>query len=294
MNDELETLKQKLAELEALLRAREKEAADRSRSLEIPLAEMRQQARELERSNEELKQFAYAASHDLQEPLLVVENCAAHLAQRLKAYDDDYSNRLVAEIGAGAARMKTMLKDLLEYSKVGFRSRPFELVNCQQIFEKAAAHHEKAIQECRGIVIGAALPSLHGDEGQLLQLFLNLIGNALKFRSNRRLELKASAKELDDEWLFTVADNGIGFDPKETANIFKVFHRLHGDEYSGTGMGLAICKKIVERHGGRIWAESEPGQGSVFFFTLPKESRPSSSGFHYVKVSKTVKRKEGD
>jgi PAS domain S-box-containing protein len=224
---------------------------------------------EMQRSNTELEQFAYVISHDLQEPLRMVSSYTQLLAKRYSNKLDADADEFIAYAVDGAQRMQTLLHDLLEYSRVGTRGKPFSLVNCEHIVEQAMANLKIAIEECGASVSYDVLPTIIGDEGQLVQLLQNLIGNAIKFRREEAPEVHISAQRRNNMVTFSVKDNGIGIDPQHSQSIFEIFRRLHTrDEYPGTGMGLAICKKIVERHGGHISVQSQAGQGSTFYFSV--------------------------
>jgi PAS domain S-box-containing protein len=232
-----------------------------------------QQAQELARSNAELEQFAYVASHDLQEPLRMVANYTQLLSRRYKDKLDTNAQEFIAFAVDGATRMQRLINDLLEYSRVGTRGKPFVQTDCSSSLGQAIVNLRGAIDESRAIVTNEELPTVLADGGQLVQLFQNLIGNAIKFRGQATPRIHISAEEKHDHWLFAVRDNGIGIDPQYADRIFIIFQRLHGySEYPGTGIGLSICKKIVERHRGRIWMESELGKGSSFYFTIPVTS----------------------
>jgi PAS domain S-box-containing protein len=226
---------------------------------------------ELKRSNSELAQFAYVASHDLQEPLRMVSSYTQLLARRYGDRFDADAQEFMGYVVDGAARMKQLIEDLLAYSRVGTRAREMQPVALEAPLRRAIGNLRAAIQEAGASVTFDALPTVRGDEMQLAQLFQNLIGNALKFRSASVPRIHVSSLERENEWVVAVTDNGIGIEPAYFERIFMVFQRLHNKgEYPGTGIGLAICKKVVERHGGRIWVESRPGEGSAFHFALPR------------------------
>ena len=236
-------------------------------------ARLREAHEELKRSNAELEQFAYVASHDLQEPLRMVASYAQLLGRRYEAKLDGDAREFMAYIVDGAARMKQLIEDLLAYSRVGTKGAEFKRVNAEDALKRALFNLRVAIEEAGAVVTNDPLPTLSGDEVQLGQLLQNLMSNALKFRSDSVPRIHIGVTESAKEYAFEVRDNGIGIEPQYYERIFMVFQRLHNKgEYPGTGIGLAICKKVVERHGGRIWVESRPGAGSSFYFTLPKES----------------------
>jgi signal transduction histidine kinase len=231
---------------------------------------LRQTSANLERSNTDLQQFAYVASHDLSEPLRMVISYLELLMARSPNHLDTESKEFIGYAIDGATRMQALIKDLLAYSRVDFRSSPFTIIDLDRLLQAVLANLKVAIDESRATITHDALPKLKADTVQLTQLFQNLIGNAIKFRGQEPPRVHIHAERRDAEWLFSVRDNGIGIDPKYFERIFVIFQRLHTrQEYSGTGIGLAICKRIIERHGGRIWLESTPGQGSTFLFTLP-------------------------
>ena len=238
-------------------------------------------AAELARSNKELEQFAYVASHDLQEPLRMITSYTQLIAKRYKDQLDTDAKEFMHFAVDGAMRMQKLIQGLLEYSRVGTRGKPFAQTPCEEILEAALSNLKLAIEETGATVTHDPLPEVMSDPVQLTQLFQNLIGNALKFRGPDapKIHLGVERKARTDaaslnvppyEWIFCVRDNGIGIEPQYFERIFVIFQRLHTqDKYPGTGIGLAICKKIVERHGGRIWLESKPGEGTSFYFALP-------------------------
>ena len=226
---------------------------------------------ELKRSNAELEQFAYVASHDLQEPLRMVSSYTQLVMKRYGDRLDGDAKEFMNYVVDGAARMKQLIEDLLAYSRVGTKGKDFKPVALENALKRAVTNLHAAIEESGAAVTHDALPTVDADEVQLAQLFQNLMGNALKFRGAHKPHVHISCSEKEDVFELHVRDNGIGIEPQYFERIFMLFQRLHtkGD-YPGTGIGLAICKKVVERHGGRIWVESEPGKGSSFNFTLPK------------------------
>jgi len=229
-----------------------------------------EKADELEHSNQELQQFAYVASHDLQEPLRMITGYTQLLARRYQGKLDQDADEYINYAVDGAKRMQTLISDLLTYSRVGTRGKLFAAADCEAILKTTLTNLQIAIQESGAVVTHDGLPTVACDGGQIGQLLQNLIGNGLKYRNSRAPEIHVGCKPEDGHWLFWVKDNGIGIDPQYAERIFVIFQRLHTrEEYPGTGIGLAVCKKIVERHGGRIWIQSELGKGSTFFFTLP-------------------------
>ncbi|WP_280154934.1 ATP-binding protein [Piscinibacter sp. XHJ-5] len=236
---------------------------------EIAIREETQAA--LVRSNTELEQLAYVASHDMQEPLRMVASYLQLVAQRYKGQLDADADEFIGYAVDGAKRMQALINDLLAYSRVGTKARPFEATDSAKVVDTALANLRIAVAERGAQVTHGPLPTVMGDSTQLLQLFQNLIGNALKFHGAQPVQVRIEAAAEGAHWRFTVRDNGIGIAPEYHERIFVLFQRLHGrDEYPGTGIGLAICKKIVERHGGTISVESQPGEGSTFTFTMPR------------------------
>ncbi|NEP00626.1 MAG: GAF domain-containing protein [Symploca sp. SIO2E9] len=232
--------------------------------------ELAQLAQDLERSNAELKKFAYVASHDLQEPLNQVANYVQLLEMRYEQELDEDAKDFIGFAVEGVSLMQTLIDDVLAYSRVDLKGIEFELTEVETALERALANLGRRISESGAVITSDPLPTVMADSTQLMQLFQNLIGNAIKFRSQQPPEIHLGAQRLEDAWLFSVRDNGIGIEPQFSDRIFVIFQRLHTrDEYPGTGMGLAICKKIVECHRGRIWVESELGEGATFYFTIP-------------------------
>jgi light-regulated signal transduction histidine kinase (bacteriophytochrome) len=247
-------------------------------SLELTNQKLDQQTCALLRSNAELEQFAYVASHDLQEPLRMITGYTQLLAKR-------YGDRLGQDAGEyigfmvdGAKRMRQLIQDILTYSRAGRGDRPFAATDFDQVLRQSLVTLQLAIEESGALVTHDELPTIDCDPGQMAQLMQNLLGNAIKYRDGRAPEIHVSCRRREADWLFGVKDNGIGIEPQYAERVFIIFQRLHTrEEYDGTGIGLAVCKKIVERHGGKIWLESTPGQGSTFFFTLPLQFRSEAA-----------------
>jgi PAS domain S-box-containing protein len=230
---------------------------------------LNRQAEELARSNAELEKFAYVASHDLQEPLRMISGFSQLLARRYGQKLGPEADEFIGYVVDGTNRMQRLINDLLAYSRLGTRGGKFEPTDVSLVLERTMQNLRAAIEESGALVSHDPMPTVTADGIQLAQLLQNLIGNAVKFRGEPRPRVHVSARLEGGEWIFSVKDNGIGIDPKYFGRIFTIFQRLHGNtEYPGTGIGLAICRKIAERHGGRIWVESETGKGSTFFFSI--------------------------
>ncbi len=233
-------------------------------------AELQHQKADLARSNAELQQFAYVASHDLQEPLRMVSSYLELLERRYKGQLDDKADQFIGYAVDGAVRMQTLINALLTYSRVGTTAQSYESIDCAVVLQDVLTNLQVTIAKNSAIITHDPLPAVHGDRTQLIQLLQNLISNGIKFRRADTPRIHIGAKRLADKWLFSIHDNGIGIEAQYTDRIFIIFQRLHSRaEHPGTGIGLSICKKIVERHGGNLWVESQPAQGSTFYFTLP-------------------------
>jgi chemotaxis family two-component system sensor kinase Cph1 len=247
---------------------------------------LEQKTRELERSNNELEQFAFTASHDLKAPLASMAGFADQLKEKYRDKLDDKALKALSHISKGALRMEALIRDLLTYARVSSGEQIVKPVSCAAAMDSVLTNLKSVIVESNAVVTADALPDLQGDESQFVQLFQNLIGNAIKYQNERPPRIHVSAHRSDGPqewslgylhqsaikpgWIFSVSDNGIGMDLAQRVEIFGMFKRLHSqDTYPGTGIGLAICKKIVEQRGGNIWVESEPGNGSTFYFTIP-------------------------
>jgi light-regulated signal transduction histidine kinase (bacteriophytochrome) len=233
-------------------------------------AALLQNVEELAHSNEELGQFAYIASHDLQEPLRMVASYTQLLSRRYTGKLDSDADEFIAFAVDGASRMQRLIEDLLSYSRVGTKRAELIETSGQEALRQALENLHSSVEGSGALVTHDPLPTVLADESQLVQLFQNLVGNAIKYRGTEVPEVHISAAiDGEDRWSFAVTDNGIGIDPQDSERIFGLFQRLHKrEEYAGTGIGLAICKKIVERHAGTISVESQPGEGSTFRFTL--------------------------
>jgi light-regulated signal transduction histidine kinase (bacteriophytochrome) len=240
-------------------------------------AHLLQKVEELNRSNEELGQFAYVVSHDLQEPLRMVASYTQLLSRRYKGRLDSDADEFISFAVDGASRMQRLIQDLLAYSRVGTKGKDLLDTSSEEALEQALINLRGAIKDSGALVTHDPLPAVLADEMQLIQLFQNLVGNAIKYQSPGVPKVHISAaKDSPNKWIFSVKDNGLGIDPQYFEKIFGMFQRLHKrEEFAGTGIGLAICRKIVERHGGSISVESRPGRGSTFRFALAGTERKS-------------------
>jgi len=255
----------------------EKQILSLNRDLQESIKELALLNKEYERSNLDLQQYAYIISHDLQEPLRTVSSFVQLLRRRYQGKLDDKADTFINYAVEGTIQMQKLLQDLLKFSRVGGGQLHLKPVSLQSIVEKCLFQLKHSIEESGAEIQIEHLPVVVADELQLNHLFLNLIGNALKFRTEKAPRIRISAKDGHAEWTICVRDNGIGITPQFADRIFLLFQRLHRkEEYPGTGLGLAICKKVVERHGGRIWVESEPGNGSAFYFSLPERKEKTS------------------
>ena len=228
---------------------------------------------DLRRSNEDLQQFAYVASHDLQEPLRAIVSFSQLLEDKYKDKIDKEGKEFIHFITDGAKKMNTLIKDLLSYSRITTHAKPSKLTNLENILKDALYNLQESIKESGAVITYDKMPILKVDKTQFTQLFQNLLSNAIKFRRQEPPRIHIGVKKLNDEWLFSVKDNGIGIKSTFFGKLFKIFYRLHTkEEYPGTGIGLPICKKIVQRYGGKIWVKSDFGEGTTFFFTIvPKK-----------------------
>ncbi|WP_430503477.1 PAS domain S-box protein [Haloparvum sp. PAK95] len=236
----------------------------------LDVTERLERKRELEESNERLEQFAYAASHDLQEPLRMVSSYLSLIDERYRDDLDEEAEEFIEYAIDGAERMREMIEALLEYSRVETRGDPFEPVDLERVVEDVCTDLQMQIEEANATVSVGSLPTVEGDESQLREVFMNLLGNAIEYGGEDPPSIEVESERDGDEWIIAVEDDGIGIDPEHTDRVFEVFQRLHTqDEHAGTGVGLAISQRIIERHGGEIWVDSEPGEGSTFYFSLP-------------------------
>jgi PAS domain S-box-containing protein len=240
--------------------------------------ELQNQKQDLARSNAELQQFAYVASHDLQEPLRMITSYLELLERRYKGQLDERADKFIAYAVDGATRMQTLINDLLSYSRVGTSARDWTSVDCEKIVQNVLSNLHLSIVQSHAVITHDSLPTVNADPSQLTQLFQNLISNAIKFRREQALpQIHIGVNCTGGKWLFSVQDNGIGMETQYLERIFIIFQRLHSKtDYPGTGIGLAVCKKIVERHGGHLRVESQPDHGSTFYFTLPIQTFTSN------------------
>jgi light-regulated signal transduction histidine kinase (bacteriophytochrome) len=265
-------LKARQRELELLVDERTEALRTANEGLEIQKTSLQESADALKRSNQELEQFAYVASHDLQEPLRMVLMYCTLLEKRLGEKLEQDAKEFIHFAIDGAQRMQGMIRDLLTFSRISSQRQPFEKVCMKTVMEHVTLSLAAAIEEKKAHVTFGELPDVLADASQIERLMLNLVSNGIKYQSGEAApNVSVTAVEQNGEWQFSVQDNGIGIAPKYRERVFGVFARLHSrEEYEGTGIGLAICKKIVEQHGGRIWIDSAPEHGSIFRFTLPK------------------------
>jgi signal transduction histidine kinase len=255
-----------IAEEQATVTALLNEIEDRKR-IENDLTAM---ASRLASSNTDLQQFAYVASHDLQEPLRAVAGFLTLIVSKNKGRLDPETDAWIDHAVQGAQRMRALINDLLSYARVESQGKPLVRTSCNAALQRAKENLSVLLEETNTKIKAEDLPEVAGDESQLGQLFQNLLSNAVKFRSQEEPLINIRVVKRDGDWIISMQDNGMGFDEEHAKRIFVIFQRLHGrDEYKGTGIGLALCKKIVERHSGRIWAQSQPGKGSIFSFTIP-------------------------
>jgi signal transduction histidine kinase len=286
-------LKDGLARLPEVIRRalREKHERGLRHQAEKDLAK---KAEELARSNADLEQFAYVASHDLQEPLRMVAAYTQLLSERYKGQLDANADKFIGYASEGALRMQVLIQDLLAFSRVGRADSTSAPVDCDGVMQEVLQTLAPTIQECGAAVLYADLPVVWADRTQMAQVFQNLIGNAIKFRGTEPPKISVQTEKQEKQWLFTISDNGIGIAAESAENIFVVFQRLHArTEYPGNGIGLSICKKIIERGGGRIWVESEPGRGSAFKFTVPLHGGDGHAPDEQATDKKRVDEREG-
>jgi light-regulated signal transduction histidine kinase (bacteriophytochrome) len=242
---------------------------DLERKVAERTAELAERAKDLERSNMELQQFAYVASHDLQEPLRTIASFTQLLAKRYGDKLDDKAREFIGFAVDGSKRMQTLINDLLSFSRVGTQGKALEPVQCDAILDTVLRSLKRAVEESGATITRDPLPVVLADEMQLGQLLQNLVGNSIKFRGDKAPRIHIGAEKNGEGWKIWVRDNGIGIAQEHHERIFVIFQRLHTKtQYAGTGIGLAVCKKIAERHGGRIWVEPTPGGGSTFYFTM--------------------------
>jgi len=242
------------------------------REIQVVEERLEQRTEELERSNKDLVQFAYVASHDLRAPVRAIKSFSQILKKDYREKLDEEANECLDFIVTGAGRLETLINDLLTYSRVDTQGKAFAPVDTSEVLDQVVIDLRLDIEDSQAEITCDALPVVVADASQMTQLFQNLISNAIKFQSQDPPKVHVAALKKDDVWVFSVKDNGIGIEAQHTERIFAMFQRLHTqDEYPGTGMGSAICKRIVERHGGNIWVQSEVGMGSTFYFSIPSQ-----------------------
>ncbi len=264
---EIQRLRMEVAALKQVLEVQEESVIEQSVRLEQSLDKLRQ-------SNRELQQFASIASHDLQEPLRMVTSYVQLLAKRYKGRLDQDADEFIGFVEGGTAKMRALVKGLRLYSRIGTHGKPFAKTNGGSAVKRALTGLQKAIEKSKAEITYDPLPEIMADEGQLAQLFQNLISNAIKFNDKEPPRVHISALKDGDNQVFSVKDNGIGIEEKNQERVFHIFQRFQSQsEYAGTEIGLTLCRRIVERHGGRIWIESEPGHGTTFYFTIPDGSK---------------------
>ncbi|HXE14502.1 MAG TPA: ATP-binding protein [Bryobacteraceae bacterium] len=268
-NRELAATQEELRDANRLLESR---IQARTADLQSEMQRRERYARELWRANEDLKQFAFAASHDLQEPLRMITAYSQLLVRGYPGPLDDQAQVCLDFITRGAKQMRDLLSDLLSFAEAGVdRGKANEIIDLNRVIEDVKQNLKITIEENSAEIISRTLPKMEGERAHFVQLFQNLIGNAIKYRGEEPPRVLVVADEIDDSWRFSVTDNGMGIAPEYHAQIFGVFKRLHGQAIPGTGMGLAICQRVVERYQGRIWVESQPGEGAKFYFTIPRD-----------------------
>jgi len=265
--DDLTLAKEQTDRLNKALMAAQNGLRRSNEELENRVAE---RTSELSRANEELEKFAYVASHDLQEPLRTVANFSQLLEQRYADRLDEDAREFIGYIYSGARHMRTLVDDLLAYSRLGAKALSLSEVDCDKVLREVLEDLKMAVQESGAVIGHDPLPKVRADAGRIKQLFANLLSNAIKFRGAEPLRIHVGATRQGETWTFSVRDNGIGIAPKYFTQIFGMYERLHSmSRYPGTGIGLAVCKKIVEEYHGRIWVDSEEGRGSTFHFSIP-------------------------
>jgi len=270
-------LKDGLARLPEVIRRALREKHERSLRLKVEV-DLARKVDELARSNADLEQFAYVASHDLQEPLRMVTAYTQLLGERYRGRLDENADKFIGYASEGALRMQVLIQDLLAFSRVG-KKEASKSFDCNDVVKETLLALTSAIEESGAVVTHGELPTLWADRTQIVQLFQNLIGNAIKFHGKEPPTVSVQAEKVGEQWQFSVSDNGIGIEPQYAENVFVVFQRLHGrSDYPGNGIGLAICKKIVEGYGGKIWVESQGGSGSSFKFTMPCQGPDAAEG----------------